>query len=120
MEWYKKCFTQYADFSGRARRKEYWMFTLFNLLAIIVLAIVGSILDSVFGSNGAVTGILLIVYSLAIIIPSLSVTVRRLHDTDKTGWWYLLVFIPFGSLVLLVFTILEGTAGPNTYGPSPK
>lgn len=120
MEWFKKCLKQYADFSGRARRKEYWMFQLFAGIIAVVLMIVGSILDSMFGSNGVVSLLLVGVFYLAILLPALSVTVRRLHDTDKTGWWLLIAFIPFGSLVLFVFTVLDSTNGPNTYGPSPK
>ncbi|SQI44327.1 Inner membrane protein yhaI [Leminorella richardii] len=120
MEWFKKCLTQYADFSGRARRKEYWMFQLFACLIVIALAIVGGILDSLFGSNGVVSILLIGVFYLAILVPALSVTVRRLHDTDKTGWWILVALIPFGSLVLFVFTVLDSTSGTNAYGPSPK
>ena len=120
MEWFKKCLKQYADFSGRARRKEYWMFQLFVVIIAVVLMIVGSVLDSMFGSNGVVSLLLVGVFYLAILLPALSVTVRRLHDTDKTGWWLLLAFIPFGSLVLFVFTVLDSTNGSNTYGPSPK
>ncbi|GKX57303.1 DUF805 domain-containing protein [Leminorella grimontii] len=120
MEWFKKCLKQYADFSGRARRKEYWMFQLFTVIIAVVLMIVGSILDSMFGSNGVVSLLLVGIFYLAILLPALSVTVRRLHDTDKTGWWLLLAFIPFGSLVLFVFTVLDSTNGQNAYGPSPK
>lgn len=120
MEWFKKCFKQYADFSGRARRKEYWMFQLFCVLFMFAVMIVGGILDSVFDSPGLFSMGLVCILGLAIIIPSLSVTVRRLHDTDKTGWWYLITLIPFGGIVLLVFMVTEGTNGSNTYGPSPK
>ncbi|QBH95095.1 DUF805 domain-containing protein [Limnobaculum zhutongyuii] len=114
MEWFKKCLLEkYADFSGRARRKEYWMFVLFSMIAMVVLMIVGGVLDAIFGSNGIVSMILLVVYALAIFMPSLAVAIRRLHDLDKSGWWYLIAFIPFGSIVLLVFFCLEGTPGAN-------
>lgn len=121
MEWYKKCLLEkYADFSGRARRQEYWMFTLFNLIAVVVLSIIGGILDVFFGLQGICSMIILVIYYLGIIIPSLSVMVRRLHDTDRSGWWFLLEFIPLGGLVVFVFTVLAGTNGDNQFGPSPK
>ena len=121
VDWYKKCLLEkYADFSGRARRQEYWMFTLFNVIAMIVLSIIAGILDAVFGSDGIFSLIVVGLYYLAILVPTLAVTVRRLHDTDRAGWWLLLAFIPFGGLVIFVFTVLEGTNGNNQFGPSPK
>ncbi|MFV0547901.1 MAG: DUF805 domain-containing protein [Limnobaculum xujianqingii] len=121
MEWFKKCLLEkYADFSGRARRKEYWMFVLFSMIAMVVLMVIGGVLDTIFGSNGIVSMILLVVYALAIFMPSLAVAIRRLHDLDKSGWWYLIAFIPFGSIVLLVFFCLEGTPGANQFGPASK
>jgi uncharacterized membrane protein YhaH (DUF805 family) len=111
---------RYADFSGRSRRKEYWMF----LLGIIVLAVVATIIDRVLGMGGMVLGFygpVTSLLALAIIIPSIACQVRRFHDQDKSGWFVLLGFIPFvGSLIVLVFMILEGTKGPNQYGPDPK
>jgi len=113
MEWYLKVMRDnYANFSGRARRSEYWYFTLFNVLAIILLALLG-----------LVTGIFFVfylVYIIAMIIPSLAVSVRRLHDTGKSGWFILLGLVPLGGLVLLVFYCIEGDRGPNEYGPDPK
>lgn len=113
MEWYLKVMREnYANFSGRARRSEYWYFFLFNALFLIVLAILS-----------AITGIFFlfyIVYIIAMIIPSLAVAVRRLHDTGKSGWLVLLGLIPLGGLVLLVFYCIEGDRGPNEYGPDPK
>ncbi|WP_159567754.1 DUF805 domain-containing protein [Budvicia diplopodorum] len=121
MEWFKKCLLEkYADFSGRARRQEYWMFTLFNIIAVVALSVIGSILDAVFGSDGVFAMIIVGIYYLGIIVPSLAVSVRRLHDTDRSGWWLLLALVPFGGLVIFVFTVLEGTNGPNRFGPSPK
>ena len=119
MDWYLEVLRKYAVFSGRARRKEYWVFTLFNLLAMLVL----SFIDGMIGmySIEAGVGVLSGIYALGILIPSLAVTVRRLHDTSRTGWWILLAFIPLiGALVLLIFTVLDSTPGSNQYGPDPK
>jgi uncharacterized membrane protein YhaH (DUF805 family) len=116
---------RYADFSGRSRRKEYWMFTLLIILVEIVLF--GWIMAAAFGSNGGMTAMvavpfaIVMILGLAIVVPSLAVTVRRLHDIDKSGWHYFLAFIPIvGPIVLLVFLCMEGTPGPNRYGPDPK
>lgn len=109
MEWYIGVLKKYVEFSGRARRKEYWMFTLFNLIIALVLGF----LDG----SGTLGGI----YALAVLLPSIGVSVRRLHDTGRTGWWLLLIFLPLiGALVLLVFMVLEGNAGQNEYGSDPK
>ncbi|PCC99642.1 DUF805 domain-containing protein [Halopseudomonas pelagia] len=119
MDWYLEVLRKYAVFSGRARRKEYWFFTLFNLLAMLVL----SFIDGMIGmySLEAGVGVLSGIYALGILIPSLAVTVRRLHDTSRTGWWILLAFIPLiGAVVLLIFTVLDSTPGSNKYGPDPK
>jgi uncharacterized membrane protein YhaH (DUF805 family) len=130
MSWYVKVLKQYVDFSGRARRREFWMFTLFNAVILLVLELIDAALG--LGSYGgsatgtALTasvhfGLLSSLYSLAVLLPSIAVAVRRLHDTDRTGWWFLIGFIPIvGGIVLLVFYVLEGTRGPNRYGPDPK
>jgi uncharacterized membrane protein YhaH (DUF805 family) len=109
---------RYADFQGRSRRKEYWMFALFIFLVSIVLTMV----DMGMGT-GTPTGfgILSGLFSLAILIPSIAVGVRRLHDTDRSGWWILIGLIPLiGAIVLLVFYVQDGTPGPNKFGASPK
>lgn len=122
---------RYADFSGRSRRKEYWMFTLGILIVFtIVSAVVGGIAGALGGATNSSNGVaglglagmgILGLMGLAIIIPSLAVQVRRLHDQDRTGWWILIGFIPYlGGLVMLVFMCLPGTRGPNSYGPDPK
>jgi uncharacterized membrane protein YhaH (DUF805 family) len=117
MNWYLQALKKYADFSGRARRKEYWFFVLFNIIISIVLSVIDVMLG--LGSHGI--GILSGLYSLGVIIPSIAVGVRRLHDINKSGWWVLIVFVPFiGALVLLVFALLKGTQGANDYGPDPK
>lgn len=156
---------RYADFSGRSRRLEFWLWTLFNmivicaLVAIMMIAVFGSLTDlanraaagefadyipsdgsysyvelngqqydippevflrTVFGSMG-IPGILLALYSLATFIPNLAVAVRRLHDQDKSGWWILIGFVPFiGGIWLLVLYFMDGTPGPNRFGPDPK
>ncbi|WP_022963882.1 DUF805 domain-containing protein [Halopseudomonas pelagia] len=119
MDWYLEVLRKYAVFSGRARRKEYWFFALFNMLAMLVLSFV----DGMIGlySMEAGMGLLSGIYALAILIPSLAVTVRRLHDISRSGWWILIAFIPLiGALVLLVFTVLDSKPGSNQYGPDPK
>lgn len=116
MNWYLKVLKQYADFSGRARRTEYWMFALFNFLFVIAAAIVGSVIGGVTG-YGVVVGL----YGFAMLIPGLAVTVRRLHDLNKSGWNILLGLIPLvGAIILLVYYCTEGTLGENAYGPNPK
>jgi len=117
MEWMLMPLKRYADFSGRSRRKEFWMFMLFILIvyiAIIALSVIGG--EAVAG----ILGIVLIVFALGIFIPSLAVQVRRFHDQGKSGWFVLLNLIPIVSLVVLVFMCIEGDKGPNEYGPDPK
>ncbi|WP_055525052.1 DUF805 domain-containing protein [Streptomyces graminilatus] len=112
MKYFLDVLKKYLVFSGRARRKEYWMFALFSIIISVVLQII----DSVIG-----TSILGIVYSLAVLLPSLGVAVRRLHDTGRTGWWLLIAIIPLvGAITLLVFACLDGDQGDNKYGPNPK
>lgn len=112
---------RYADFSGRSRRKEYWMFFLGYMLAAIALSVVGLILGSQPSGGMSLMVILLLLLVAAIIIPSLAVQVRRFHDQDKSGWFVLLNFIPYvGGIIVLVFMCLEGTRGDNRFGPDPK
>jgi uncharacterized membrane protein YhaH (DUF805 family) len=126
MQWYLKALRQYADFGGRARRTEFWMFVLVNLVISIVLGIIDSAIGTAnfYASGGMASyspGVLGTIYGLAVLIPSIAVTVRRLHDTDRSGWWFLIQLIPFvGSIVLLVFVCLDGTPGPNRFGADPK
>jgi uncharacterized membrane protein YhaH (DUF805 family) len=119
MNWYLQAFKKYADFSGRARRREYWVFVLFNLIISVVL----SVCDVVLGTYSAAAsiGILSGIYTLAVLIPGIAVTVRRLHDTGRSGWWIVIVLVPIvGWIVLLVFMLLDTQPGQNAYGPSPK
>jgi uncharacterized membrane protein YhaH (DUF805 family) len=110
----------YADFSGRARRAEYWWFGLVVSIVGIVGVIVVMILSRVSQGLGTIGFAILGLGYLGIIIPGLAVTVRRLHDTNKSGWFLLLSVIPFGSIVLLVFYCTDSDRGPNKFGPSPK
>lgn len=131
MNWYVKVLKQYVDFSGRARRTEYWMFALFNAIVAIVLSLIdgfvlgsGAFAASAGGGSAGFSvnlGILGTIYSLAVLLPSLGVAVRRLHDTNRSGWWLLIGLIPIiGAIVLLVFLVSEGTRGPNSHGADPK
>jgi uncharacterized membrane protein YhaH (DUF805 family) len=120
MDWMLLPLKRYADFSGRSRRKEYWMFVLGVFIAVIVLSIIEGVLGLT-GMVGGVYGPLTTLLFLAIIVPSIAVQVRRFHDQDKSGWFVLLALIPFlGGLAILVFMCLEGTKGPNRFGPDPK
>jgi uncharacterized membrane protein YhaH (DUF805 family) len=119
MNWYLKVLKQYADFSGRARRKEYWMFVLFNTIFLII----ATILDNVFGLTlgEQIYGVLYFLYALVVLIPGLAVCVRRLHDVGKSGWMYLIVLIPIiGVIWIFVLCVTDSKPGENQYGPNPK
>jgi uncharacterized membrane protein YhaH (DUF805 family) len=113
MEWYLKVIKNYVEFQGRARRKEYWNFLLFSFIVSIVLLILESV--------GNLPSVLSGLYSLAILLPSLAVTVRRLHDTGRSAWWLLIGLIPLiGAIILTVFMCLDSQESDNQYGPNPK
>lgn len=123
MNWYLKVLNQYSDFNGRARRKEYWMFALVNF--IISLAIIG--IDNALGlsfnytGNISGAGVFNSIYNLLILIPSLAVAVRRLHDVGKSGWMLLIGLITLvGAIWLLILLLRDSEAGENKYGPNPK
>ena len=119
MNWYLHVLKNYATFSGRARRKEYWMFYLISALISIVLTLLDILLGtySVEYEAGLFSGL----YSLLILIPSIAVVVRRLHDTDRSGWWILISLIPLiGVIVLFVFMCLDSQPGTNRFGVNPK
>lgn len=119
MEWYLKVLRQYTDFHGRARRKEYWMFVLFNILFAIAAMILDNILGIAFQGIGY--GPIYLLYALVVFIPGLAVAVRRLHDIGKSGWMILVALIPIvGAIWLIVLFVTEGVAGENEYGPNPK
>jgi len=126
-DWYKKVvFENYANFSGRARRSEYWYFALCNFLISMILYIPLIATGALSGNEEPDTSFflfcgLLVLYSLAIMIPSLAVAVRRLHDIGKSGWYYLVSLIPLvGGIILLVWFFTEGDPGSNQWGPNPK
>ena len=119
MNWYFIALKKYAVFSGRSRRKEYWYFYLFYILFIFVL----SFIDVMIGTYDAVAEIGLFggVFVLFMLIPLLAASVRRLHDTDRSGWWLLIALIPLiGPIVILVFTLQDSKPGENQYGSNPK
>ena len=119
MDWYTKVLKDYANFSGRARRTEFWMFTLVNLIVMIVLYGLAMALKD--GAVGTIFLVLYYAYALAVLVPSIAVAVRRLHDTNRSGWWWLLGFVPIvGAIVLIVFYATAGTVGENQYGADPK
>ncbi|MDD3116358.1 MAG: DUF805 domain-containing protein [Victivallaceae bacterium] len=113
MNWYLDVLKKYAVFDGRARRKEYWFFVLFNVIISLVLGFVDGLLSS--------PGIIGVIYGFAVLIPSIAVSVRRLHDINRTGWWLLIGLIPLvGTIVMLIFMVTDGTTGDNQYGADPK
>lgn len=117
MNWYTSVLKKYAVFDGRASRTEFWMFVLFNIIAAVIVSIVDHILGTRTASG---VGILGSIYSLAVLLPTIGVSIRRLHDTGRSGFWLLIAFVPFiGAVVLIVFYILESQPGDNEYGPYP-
>ncbi len=118
MHWYLYVLKNYAVFSGRARRKEYWFFTLISSVVVVFFSVIDNQMGWKLGEDAGFLGTL---YGVAVIVPSIAVTVRRLHDTDRSGWWILIGLIPLvGVIVLLVFLILKGNEGDNRFGPDPK
>lgn len=127
MRWYLAVLKNYVGFSGRSRRKEFWMFTLVSVIISIVLTIIDNLIGTDTGTTrGGVgytsnAGLLSGLYGLAVLLPSLAVQFRRLHDTNRRGWWILIALIPvIGGIVLLIFNVLPGDGGPNRFGGDPK
>jgi uncharacterized membrane protein YhaH (DUF805 family) len=112
MQWYIKVLKNYVNFTGRARRQEYWMFTLFSVIISLVLSFVESMVGA--------PGILTMIYSLAVLLPSLGVVVRRLHDIGKSGWWFLISFIPLIGAIWLIVLLCQDSKEDNQYGVNPK
>jgi len=119
MNWYLQVLKKYAEFSGRARRTEYWMFTLFNFIFMIVAIIIDNIVGTAIDEYGY--GLFYFLYAMAVLIPGLAVGVRRLHVVGKSGWMMLIAFIPIvGAIWLLVLMFTDSNFGDNQYGPNPK
>lgn len=119
MSWYLKVLKKYAVFSGRAQRKEYWLFFLFSLIIEVVLMLIdhaAGLADTASG-YGPLSGL----YTLAVLIPGVAVSVRRLHDTTHSGWWLLINLVPLiGTVVFLIFMVRDSEPYQNQYGPNPK
>lgn len=131
MEWMTLPLRRYFQFSGRSRRKEFWMFWLFTILVGIAAGIVDNLLGygrtttysapGTFNWSTTTSGPVNAIATLLLLIPSLAVSIRRLHDTGRSGWWYLLIFLPIlGWIALFVFFVTDGARGPNRFGPDPK
>lgn len=111
MNWYIEAFKHYFDFDGRASRKAYWMFILFNIIAAVIAGTIDAVLGTTLFSP---------LYNLAVLIPSLALLVRRFHDLDRSAWNLLWLLLPLiGGIIVLVMTVLRGTEGPNNYGEDP-
>ncbi|MEG0779292.1 MAG: DUF805 domain-containing protein [Oscillospiraceae bacterium] len=118
MNWYLMAFKNYFNFKGRARRKEYWMFILCNMVVGTLMAILDSATGFRIGEN---LGVFTSIYGLLIWFPSLALGFRRLHDIDKSAWWFLISLLPVvGWIWLLIYYVQEGTPGSNRYGDDPK
>jgi uncharacterized membrane protein YhaH (DUF805 family) len=119
LSWYLEVLKKYTVFEGRSRRSEYWYFALYNLLISVVLTLV----DLGIGTydHKARIGLFGAIYALAVFIPGLAVAIRRLHDTNRRGWWLLIAFVPIaGAIVLIVFMVVDSDSGENQYGANPK
>jgi uncharacterized membrane protein YhaH (DUF805 family) len=114
MNWYLEVLKKYAVFQGRARRKEYWMFTLFNIIVALAIGFVTGLVEAVFGIGTTLSNAASVIYSLAILIPGTAVSIRRMHDLGRSGWWILF------PVVNLVFMFFDSQPGDNEYGPNPK
>jgi uncharacterized membrane protein YhaH (DUF805 family) len=128
MKWYLKVLKQYADFSGRARRTEYWMFVLFNIIFALIAIAIDNLLGFTFSFNSVdgtplpiFYGYIYVLYNLVILVPSLAVVVRRLHDVGKSGWMFFIALIPIiGGIWLLVLLCADSQGGSNKWGDNPK
>lgn len=117
MNYYSICLSKFADFSGRARRREYWTFALVNCLIAMLLLILGL----AFGEDSPASNIMVTIFYLIMLVPNLSVSVRRLHDIGKSGWYMFLSLIPLiGGLILLIWSLMDSEPGENQYGKNPK
>jgi len=121
VKWYLMVWKRYVEFSGRSRRKELWMFVLWNTIVAIVLSVGGLVTATKGSSLSIAIFALYIIYALAVLVPSLAVEVRRLHDIGKSGWWLLIALVPLvGAILLFVWWVSDSQAGDNQYGANPK
>lgn len=114
VDWFKKGLRNYANFSGRARRKEYWYFLLMQIILIIIAMVLDTI---IFDSD---IGLFYLVVALGLFLPGVAVTIRRLHDTNHSGWWFLISLVPLIGIVLIVFLVRETKFETNRWGPPAK
>jgi len=120
MAWYLLAWQRATDFSGRSRRKEYWYFHLVNAVVMLFLGLF-AVAFSDQNKPAMIPFGLMFTYAFVVFVPSIAVTIRRLHDIGKSGWWYCIAFVPFiGGLILLVLTLLDSEPDRNEYGPNPK
>jgi uncharacterized membrane protein YhaH (DUF805 family) len=115
MPWYLHVLRNYANFNGRARRSEYWYFVLVNIAFVLALNLLDMLVRATLG-----TGPFVMLYGLAMLVPGIAVSIRRLHDTDRSGWWLLLALVPVVGLVLIWFMTIDSDSGTNRYGRNPK
>jgi uncharacterized membrane protein YhaH (DUF805 family) len=115
MNYFLAAMRKYAVFQGRSSRSEFWWFLLFSIL----ISVVAAVLDRAFGTAAGSSWLFLDIVQLVLLLPGLGVTIRRLHDIDRTGWWYLIGLTGIGIIVLLVFYCQRGAPGPNRFGPEP-
>lgn len=127
MSWYLQAMRKYADFSGRARRREYWFFMLFYAVFALVIVVLGLLFAAGsasltnMGEGIGAMGVIYTLYVLGNLLPGLAVSVRRLHDTGRSGWWLFIALVPgVGGIILLVFDLLDSQLGANQFGPNPK
>ena len=115
MEYFLDAMRKYAEFTGRATRQQYWMFVLIYIVIYIALAVVDAVLQSILGF-----GFLVAIFSLVLLVPSISACARRLHDTGRTGWWQLIGLLPIIGWIVLIVFLVQDSHPDNEYGPNPK
>ena len=121
IDYYKIVLKNYANFEGRARRSEYWYYTLMNIIIVVALEILAGVCGMASSVLTIIVGLLLVIYALGTLVPSIAVMVRRLHDVGKSGWWYFIALIPIvGAIWLLVLLCTDSQPGSNEYGMNPK
>lgn len=118
MEWYLQVLKKYAVFDGRASRSEYWYFFLFNIIIGFIFGLIDGFAGLAITSS---VGVLGGIYSLVLLLPGIGVFIRRMHDTGRSGWWWLIAFVPIiGAIMMIIWLVKDSDEGTNKYGPSPK